>query len=143
MNRSRSRSPVTVSPIRATNPLGRPFGGGRGRGTSSKGRWIRSGQRFNNRDKSASKSPKRYNSSRNRDFHNDRYRPNDRRSINTRFKAIEKDDGRKSPEPKKIDSVSRTNQETGNARNVHHINDPPPPGTEDDIEHVEKLANKI
>lgn len=135
-SRSRSRSPLALSPIRATNPLGRPFGGGRGRGTGTVGRWVRGAGprgRFNNRDRSASRSPKRYNATRKRDYHDDR---------TTRNRRSRSKDDRKNDKPKS----SRASETKTTAPMKNDNDDPPPPGTEDDVADVEQMlvqANKM
>lgn len=151
---------MNVSPVRSTNPLGRPFGGGRGsRGGSGNGRWIRGGKRFNRHDRSASRSPKRYQSRNSPDFHHGRNRPYDAKPSGSRSNidtnSIDKEAGKeviqKTTEPQKSDSILKIAphpQFKDVPQNTPQNNDPPPPGTEleDDMESVEKMlahANKI
>lgn len=149
-SRTRSKSPRAISPIRSTNPLGRPFGGGwgRGRGRGGAGRWQRGGARFVRRDRSVSKSPKRHRSrSRDRDrkrpYDDAKSRSNTQNSIDLTGKDAAGQDTKQS------EALQKTTQQLKAppvSQSAPANDDPPPPGTEDEVESVEKMlahANKI
>lgn len=135
---------MPLSPIRSSNPLGRPFGGGRGRGT---GRWIRGGaakKHFNTRrDRSLSRSPRSRHRSRSRErtsSHRDRDRKRNspprssNRDKNSKERSHSRDVApRKDPAPVKNSSevIPQMKEDLLPKKSLN--DDPPPPGTEDDV----------